>query len=262
VIPPIESDDDWNARRERVREECRRWAEDHQRLVPELWFVLRHSGRDDAPWRVIYETRDEAEARKVFSRKAYGGYGLARTVLCLGGTSWSHQINAVGLGAQKPGLGVEGIVEAARTREAREARADRAATRRSRVRVPAVEAPLPPGVMSYEDFRRAHPARRCFQGYTVEQRVERWSTPLKSASFRNATGEVFYTHPDLPGQGFTSAQGATKMAYGVYLATKEQEAARVRIAVPEEPRVRIAPVDEDEHDGVAEETAPARRRVA
>lgn len=40
-----ESLDDFEARMERGREEARRWAEEHSRLMPELYFVLRHSGR-------------------------------------------------------------------------------------------------------------------------------------------------------------------------------------------------------------------------
>lgn len=214
-----------------------RWVAEHQRLMPDLYFVLRHSGRDGDPWRVLYETRAEAEARKVFSRKAYGGsgYGLARTVLCHGGTdTWENQIDAHGLGARNPGLGTKGTIEAARAREKREAKAAARATRqRPRVRIETDEERAERA--AYLAFRKAHPATR-----------------------REENGDVDYIHDLLPGQAFPTAKGATTLAYAVYVTAHQ------RVAEPKPQRVRIAVVVEEsaEQEAVAAEEQTATRRRA
>ena len=125
MTPLVESDDDYAAIREREREDSRRWAADHIALTPSLWFVLRHSGREGATWRVNFESRDEKEATHFYYRKLPRDPNRAAccTVLTHGGTDrWRDRVRYDGLEPRHAGLGLDGVVKAADAREQREAR--------------------------------------------------------------------------------------------------------------------------------------------
>jgi hypothetical protein len=229
-----ESDDDYAARRVLEGEASAQWAAEHKALTLSLWFVLRHSGREGAKWRVIFESRDEKEASDFFYGKLPRDPNKARcaTVLTHGGTNlWTHHVTKDGLGPRHEGLGLDGTIKAAREREAREAR--RAKRGRKRISTPrGPEEAVPAGLLAYTAFRRQHPATR------VEAE--------------------HYTHPLVPGEAFPSAKGATTRAYSFYLAQ-----VRVETAAPRAPALRIVLVEEDgeELEADLETEAGARRKV-
>ena len=99
-------------------------------------------------------------------------------------------------------------------------------------------------MMTYEAFRKAHPAKRNRQHYATAQTIERWSTPLRSEAWRNSTGEYFYMHALLPGRGYPAAKAATTAAYEIY---KTQHPARI---AGEPELLRVAPsAGADDLDG-------------
>lgn len=202
--------------------------------MPELYFVMRHSGRDGEPWRVIFESRSRAEAEAVYHRKIPRKWNkaVACTTLCHGGLLWDHQVQSDGLAPRKIAIGVEGAVKAAHAREEREARAAARATRKAAIRI-AEPAELPS--LAYATFRRSHPATRHFQRYTSEQRATHAASHRTGRRQREAVGEFFYTHEMAPGQAFTTAKAATKHAFAIFVAS-------ARIAIEPAPieRLRIA----------------------
>lgn len=70
--------------------------------------------------------------------------------------------------------------------------------------------------MTYEEFRKAHPATRCFQRYDSETRANHAASHrvgrLKRASF----GEHFYTHPMTGNIAFPTAKAATQRAFDLW----------------------------------------------
>ncbi len=67
--------------------------------------------------------------------------------------------------------------------------------------------------VTYEVFRKRHPAVRCWQRYTPEQRADHAAAWTLGPRQRQAFGEFYYTHPFLPGLGFPTAKAATTRAY-------------------------------------------------
>jgi hypothetical protein len=67
--------------------------------------------------------------------------------------------------------------------------------------------------MTYEEFRKAHPAVRCFHHHTSEQRANLAAAHRLTQRQRRAVGEFFYIHEMLPGRGFPTAKLATTAAY-------------------------------------------------
>jgi hypothetical protein len=67
--------------------------------------------------------------------------------------------------------------------------------------------------MTYEEFRRTHPAVRHLQRYSSEQRASHAASRRLTPGKRRSVGEFFYTHPHLPGKGFPTPKAATRAAY-------------------------------------------------
>ncbi len=67
--------------------------------------------------------------------------------------------------------------------------------------------------MTYEEFRRAHPAVRNMHHYSSEQRASHRASHRLTPRQRGAVGEFFYTHPMLPGRSFATAKLATRAAF-------------------------------------------------
>lgn len=106
--------------------------------------------------------------------------------------------------------------------------------------------------MTYEEFRKAHPAVRCFQRYSPETRANHAASHRLGHRQRTAVGEYYYVHKLVPDIGFPRAKLATERAYGVYLATLPKH----RVGEPMPARARVAPmVDyaEAEHEAMAVE---------
>lgn len=105
--------------------------------------------------------------------------------------------------------------------------------------------------MTYQDFRRQHPATRCFQRYTSEQRADLAASFRLGPRQRAAVGEHYYVHEMLPEVCFPTAKLATTRAY---------EAFTAKMRVAEEPtRIRVV-ADQDreaeaEHEAFAEEAS-------
>jgi len=245
--------DDLEASFERGREESARWAAEHQALVPSLHFVLRHSGREGDGWRVVFESRDFAEAEDFYYRMLRKSPDpnkrVACTIMTSGGLGYFHRVHSDGISPAKVKLGIEGTVNAALAREEREAMAAKKAARRAAPKVRRRRAApvwdVPEGVISYEEFRRRHPAEH------------------------HADHDSYYTHPMVPKEAFASANGATERAYSIFLAQTriEPTAAPQRIAVESATPLRIAPIIEEiaaeyEAAAVAQEAHVARARVA
>lgn len=109
--------------------------------------------------------------------------------------------------------------------------------------------------MTYADFRKAHPAVRCFQKHTSEQRATLASSHRLSQQQRQSVGEFYYVHNMVPGIAFPTAKAATTQAFEVC-------GARVRIAETDTPRLRVAAETEGHlAEEEAEAIAPAKRRT-
>lgn len=222
-----ESDDDYEARRALDHERISRWVAEHRALMPSLWFVLRHSGRDGDVWRVIYESRSEKEATDFYYRKLprNPNGAVCCTVLTHGGTNlWTHHVTKDGLGPRHEGIGLDGTTKAAHAREEREARRARRGQKRQRIAEP--PRVVPNGVLTYEVFRQQHPAVRVEADY--------------------------YTHPMLPGEAMPKARHATRRAYEVYLVQVRVEAPPQRVPPV---GLRIAPVTVVESETAEDEAA-------
>lgn len=76
--------------------------------------------------------------------------------------------------------------------------------------------------MDYQAFRKEHPATRCFQPYTSEQRANHAASFRLGYRQRQAVGHSYYTHPMVPGIAFDTAKAATTRAYEVWLAERQQ----------------------------------------
>ena len=210
----------------------RRWRDAYERLLPELWMVLRHNGRTGQPWRVVFQSRSKAEAEEFYRRKVFPkrknphAFTYAATELYQGGLTWDCKRSKSGDAPfdGKTPFAIEGELKAAHAREEREAR--RAKRGRKRIAAPPQETnEVPAGVIAYEAFRRTHPATRVEKGY--------------------------YTHPLVPGEAFTTAKAATKHAHAVHLATL-----RVVVAPAVEHGLRIAvgaPVEAGAEDAAERE---------
>jgi len=69
--------------------------------------------------------------------------------------------------------------------------------------------------MTYEEFRKQYPAIRCYHRFSPETRVN-LATSRTGYKRRQATGEYYYTHPQVPGLAFPTAKAATTEAYRRY----------------------------------------------
>lgn len=78
--------------------------------------------------------------------------------------------------------------------------------------------------MTYEQFRKAHPATRCFHKYDSTARSDRAASRRLTPGQRESVGEFFYTHDLLPGVAFSTAKQATTQAYEAFVASKEASA--------------------------------------
>lgn len=75
--------------------------------------------------------------------------------------------------------------------------------------------------MTYEEFRKAYPAIRCYEQYSGAQRADlAWARTGYRA--RCASGQFYYIHPLLPGKAYSTAKAATTAAYAVYQTQEEQ----------------------------------------
>ncbi len=70
--------------------------------------------------------------------------------------------------------------------------------------------------MTYEEFRKKHPATRCFQRYDHDTRAMHAASHRLGRLQRQRVGEYFYTHPMVPGVAFGTAKQATTRAYRMY----------------------------------------------
>lgn len=108
--------------------------------------------------------------------------------------------------------------------------------------------------MDYAQFRKAHPATRCFQPYTSDERAGLAASHRVGHRRRHAVGEFFYVHEMVPDRAYGTAKAATTAAYEVYLQG-------LRIAM-QPLRIEPVAVEHVEEEGAAEDEAanvtPAR----
>jgi len=76
--------------------------------------------------------------------------------------------------------------------------------------------------MEYIEFRKSHPAVRCFQRYTSEERANISASIRSGHRQREAVGEYFYTHSMRPGIAFKTAKEATSSAFFEYALQERQ----------------------------------------
>lgn len=74
--------------------------------------------------------------------------------------------------------------------------------------------------MTYQEFRKAHPAVRSFQHYTPDQRADVASSHRLTSKRRQSIGEYFYTHPMMPGVAYPTAKAATTAAFNAWRAQR------------------------------------------
>lgn len=72
-------------------------------------------------------------------------------------------------------------------------------------------------LLTYQEFRRTHPAVRCFFKFSPEQRANNRASHRLTHGQREAMGEKYYAHPLVPDLAFPTAKAATVRAYAVYL---------------------------------------------
>lgn len=70
-------------------------------------------------------------------------------------------------------------------------------------------------MLTYEQFRKKHPAIRCYNEFDSDQRAT-LSRARTGYQARRASGSFFYIHPLQPGIAFDTAKAATTAAYAVY----------------------------------------------
>jgi hypothetical protein len=121
------------------------WAEAHGRAraeqIAESWFVIGHSGREGDPWKVFFESGDEAEARAFFWKRSIGDGRYAKsyksTSLVFGSPFLEEQRLNTGLPFVR-GTDTWDRSSESRAKEARELREERRKkqeARRAKVRV-------------------------------------------------------------------------------------------------------------------------------
>lgn len=93
-------------------------------------------------------------------------------------------------------------------------------------------------MMTYEEFRKRHPATRCFERYTSEQRANHAASFRLGRRQREAVGEHYYVHEMVPDIAFPTAKMATTRAYAVFVGN-----ARVDLVTT---GLRVRSVDEEE----------------
>jgi rubredoxin len=71
--------------------------------------------------------------------------------------------------------------------------------------------------MTYEEFRRKHPAVRCMHHHSSEDRANLASSFRLTRGQREAVGEFFYVHDLVPDKAFPTAKAATTAAYAIFL---------------------------------------------
>lgn len=76
-------------------------------------------------------------------------------------------------------------------------------------------AALAPVQLDYADFRKRHPAVRCYMHHTSETRAMHAASHRLGHKQRQASGEVFYVHPMVPDRAFSTAKAATMHAFEV-----------------------------------------------
>ncbi len=77
--------------------------------------------------------------------------------------------------------------------------------------------PPEPWQMTVREFGKAHPATRCFQRYTSEQRTTLQASHRLFPGQKEAVGEKFYTHPDARSVAFERAACAVRTAHKAHL---------------------------------------------
>lgn len=105
--------------------------------------------------------------------------------------------------------------------------------------------------MTYAEFRKEHPATRCWQKFDANIRSDRASSHRLGRRQREATGEFFYVHPMVPNRAFSTAKSATAAAFRAYEAG---DAGKTRITV-EGLRVEALAARVDDGAVAAEEAA-------
>lgn len=70
--------------------------------------------------------------------------------------------------------------------------------------------------MTYAEFRKAHPATRCFHRYDSETRANHAASSRVGHVKRQSSGEFFYTHPMTGDIAFPTAKQATERAYQLW----------------------------------------------
>lgn len=88
------------------------------------------------------------------------------------------------------------------------------------------------GVVTYLEFRRKHPATRCWQKFDHEQRANHASSHRLTQQQRSAFGEYYYLHPMVPNNAFPTAKAATTAAFRIYEASNDKEALAVAVLAP------------------------------
>jgi hypothetical protein len=70
---------------------------------------------------------------------------------------------------------------------------------------------------SYQEFRKLHPAVRCWNPYSAENRANRAASFRLGFRQRQELGHYFYIHPMVPNRAFDTAKQATTAAYTAHL---------------------------------------------
>lgn len=73
-------------------------------------------------------------------------------------------------------------------------------------------------MITYDEFRRAHPAQRNFYQYDSETRANHAASHRLGHRQRNAVGETWYSHPMCGNIAFPTAKAATTRAYEIHIA--------------------------------------------
>lgn len=109
--------------------------------------------------------------------------------------------------------------------------------------------------MTYQEFRKAYPATRCFERYSSEERANHAASHRLGRRQREAVGEFYYVHEMIPDRGFETAKIATTQAYKVFMANKTRV---------EPLKIRIDAIIDADHEHAAEVEAlvaePVRHR--
>lgn len=87
--------------------------------------------------------------------------------------------------------------------------------------------------ITYDEFRKLHPATRCFQRYTSEQRADHAASFRLGWRKRQAVGEFYYVHDMVPDIAFPTAKMATTRAYQVFVSNTrvKEDATGLRVDI-------------------------------